>query len=136
MDWQYARAKTFLVWLVNTLASKNAYRNVGMIGLVNEPLQDANAVYSMRQQFYPQAYAVRLSPSISYHEYHTNEMRKQAIRAAERALGKTSNNFLHLQVMNQLWGAGNPNEFMTDRTFLAYEDHRYVHPIFLTCYEV
>jgi hypothetical protein len=50
----------------------------------------------------------------------------QRIRAAENALGVTSNNYLHIQMMNNLWGSGDPTQYLTDNYFAAYDDHRYL----------
>lgn len=77
-----------------------------MIGVVNEPVQDADTVATMRSYFYPNAYA--------------------AIRAAESALGIASNNLLHVQFMNSLWGSGDPDQYLTNNNFAAYDDHRYL----------
>jgi hypothetical protein len=41
-------------------------------------------------------------------------------------LGVTANNYLHVQAMNELWGSGTPNQFMSNQYFMAYDDHRYV----------
>jgi len=48
----------------------------------------------------------------------------QAVRSAEQALGITANNYLHVEVMNALWGAGNPQEHLTNLYFMSYDDHR------------
>jgi hypothetical protein len=50
----------------------------------------------------------------------------QRIRAAENALGVTSNNQLHIQMMNNLWGSGDPTQYLTNNWFAAYDDHRYL----------
>lgn len=50
----------------------------------------------------------------------------QAIRNAENAAGVTSNNYLHVQAMNGLWGSGDPNSHMPNTYFMAYDDHRYI----------
>lgn len=38
----------------------------------------------------------------------------------------SSNNHLHVQPMNQLWGSGDPNQFLSNTHFMAYDDHRYL----------
>lgn len=105
-SWQYDRGTQFLSWLTTQIHSNTNYRNVGMIGVVNEPIQNADTVATMRSSFYPAAYA--------------------AIRSAESALGVTSNNYLHIEYMNSLWGSGNPNQYLTNTYFAAYDDHRYL----------
>lgn len=42
----------------------DAYRNVGMIQVINEPLHGSGAVDSLRSQFYPDAYNVRYPHSL------------------------------------------------------------------------
>lgn len=86
-----------------------SYRNVGAIEVVNEPVSSwqypADAA-SLIQTYYPTAWA--------------------RIRAAENALGVTTDNRLHIQMMNEKWGSGNPLEFLSDLWFAFYDDHRYV----------
>jgi hypothetical protein len=41
-------------------------------------------------------------------------------------LGVTSNNYLHIQMMNAKWGSGEPTQYLTDNYFAAYDDHRYL----------
>ncbi|KAL5336593.1 glucan endo-1,6-beta-glucosidase B [Aspergillus crustosus] len=107
-DYQYERALKFLEWMTETIHQNKAFRNVGMIELLNEPLQNAGQVKSMRSSYYPDAFS--------------------RIRAKESSLGITSNNNLHIQMMNEQWGSGNPTEFLhdTDTTSVAYDDHRYL----------
>jgi glucan endo-1,6-beta-glucosidase len=79
------------------------YRNVGMIEVLNEPISGQASLVS---EYYPTAW--------------------KRIRAAEDKLSITTNNRLHIQMMDQDWGAGNPNQALTDLTFSAYDDHRYI----------
>lgn len=66
--------------MANIIHTNNNYRNVGMLEIVNEPVQGGNSeTDSMRQNYYPTAYA--------------------RIRAAEAALKITPNNQLHIQMM-------------------------------------
>jgi hypothetical protein len=53
----------------------------------------------------------------------------QAIRAREAKIGVGGENSLHVQVMNTLWGSGNPETFLTDKRFMTYDDHRYARPV-------
>ncbi|RDL31330.1 putative endo-beta-1,6-glucanase [Venustampulla echinocandica] len=106
IDWQFDRATKFLSWLTNIIHTQYYFRNVGMIGVVNEPIQNPDAVPGLLSSFYPNAYT--------------------AIRNVESALGVASYNSLHVQPMNQLWGSGSPNQNMPSTYFMAYDDHRYV----------
>ncbi|TVY65554.1 putative glucan endo-1,6-beta-glucosidase B, partial [Lachnellula suecica] len=53
---QYDRGIKFLSWLTNLTHTVNEFRNVGMIGIVNEPEQNHTLVQSMINDFYPEAY--------------------------------------------------------------------------------
>ncbi|PQE10600.1 Glucan endo-1,6-beta-glucosidase B protein [Rutstroemia sp. NJR-2017a WRK4] len=105
VDYQYARGEKFLSWLTTNIHSNTAFRNVGMIGIVNEPVQNSAAA-SMISSFYPAAY--------------------KAIRDAESALGVTSNNYLHVEAMDKGWGSGDPNSGLSGGVSLAYDEHRYL----------
>ncbi|KAL3491054.1 glucan endo-1,6-beta-glucosidase B [Aspergillus germanicus] len=105
-DYQYDRALEFLEWMTITIHQNNNFRNVGMLELVNEPLQNADQVASMRMSYYPDAFT--------------------RIRNAETTLGVTNNNYLHIQMMNAKWGSGDPTESLSDTYFAAYDDHRYL----------
>jgi hypothetical protein len=61
VDYQYARAQQFLAWLTNLIHTTNAFRNVGMLGIANEPIQNANTVATMLSDYYPAAYNVSLT---------------------------------------------------------------------------
>ncbi|KAL3424066.1 endo-beta-1,6-glucanase [Phlyctema vagabunda] len=106
VDYQYKRATTFLSWITTQIHTNNQFRNVGMLEIVNEPIQNVNTASSMVSSYYPQARA--------------------AIRAAESSLGIAANNYLHIQAMNSLWGSGNPKTGLTNDYFMAYDDHRYL----------
>ncbi|TQB67875.1 hypothetical protein MPDQ_004425 [Monascus purpureus] len=56
--YQYDRAETFLAWLTAQIHSNSNFSTVGMIELVNEPIQNPDQVASMRTDFYPNAIAV------------------------------------------------------------------------------
>lgn len=72
-DYQYERALKFLEWMTEKVHGNEAYRNVGMIEVVNEPVQNADQTASMRSSYYPDAFDVRpafplssLTPSIAW----------------------------------------------------------------------
>ncbi|KAL8420042.1 hypothetical protein RB594_002989 [Gaeumannomyces avenae] len=104
-DYQYDRAIRFMAWLRRLIHDTREMRNVGMIGLVNENVR-SNIPGSLKTYYYPKAY--------------------QAIRDTESSLGITANNYLHIQMMNSLWGPEKPGEFLSSNYFLAYDDHRYL----------
>ncbi|KAF6224636.1 hypothetical protein HO173_012979 [Letharia columbiana] len=107
VDYQYERAYKFLEWMANIIHTDKSYRNVGMLEILSQPVQGSNSeTDSMRQTFYPTAWA--------------------RIRAAEAALKISPNNLLHIQMMNAKWGSGDPHQHLTDDTFAAYDDHRYL----------
>jgi hypothetical protein len=83
-------------------------RNVGMLEIVNEPWSGApsDLLQSLRQNYYPDAMA--------------------AIRNVESSLGIPANNYLHVQMMNNRWGVGDPTQYLSNNYFAAYDDHRYI----------
>lgn len=50
----------------------------------------------------------------------------QAIRKVEDGLSVKSNDRVHIQMMNSLWGSGNPTQYIGDKSSLAFDDHRYI----------
>lgn len=107
VDYQYERAYEFLEWMTNLTHTNSNYRNVGMLQILNEPEQGTNSdTDSMRQTYYPTAWS--------------------RIRAAESALNIPASNRLHIEMMNEKWGSGPPQQYLTDQVFAAYDDHRYL----------
>ncbi|EHK97475.1 putative Glucan endo-1,6-beta-glucosidase B [Glarea lozoyensis 74030] len=102
--WQYDRAYQMLSWITEVIHRWPAFRTVGMLEILNEPSQDPSVTTGLLDQYYPGAYA--------------------AIRAREAKIGIGGDQSLHVQVMNTLWGSGNPETFLTDKQFMAYDDHR------------
>ena len=86
---------------------------VGIVEVVNEPQTDRDQGGRPQQErdtltqvYYPQALA--------------------AVRAAEDALGISANDRLHVQFMDGLWGAGNPQSNIQNDGRVVYDDHNYV----------
>ncbi|KAJ5438020.1 glucan endo-1-6-beta-glucosidase B [Penicillium daleae] len=48
------------------------------------------------------------------------------IRANEASAGIDKNDYLHIQMMDKLWGSGDPNQYLDDLYYAAYDDHRYL----------
>ncbi|CAI6097702.1 unnamed protein product [Clonostachys chloroleuca] len=108
-DYQFDRAYKFLAWLRQVVHENTEFRNVGMFEVVNEPLrefEDSGKTTYMRNTFYPTAY--------------------KTIRDKEASLGISSNNYVHIQFMNKLWNSGDPQQYLTNKNFAAYDDHRYL----------
>lgn len=57
-DKQYERALQWLEWMTDLIHKTTEFRNVGMLELVNEPVQDEDKASSMREKYYPQAWKV------------------------------------------------------------------------------
>lgn len=57
-DYNYGRAIEWLEWMTDIIHTKKEYHNVGMLGLVNEPLNWDKAVDSLRKTYYPKACSV------------------------------------------------------------------------------
>ncbi|KAI5806091.1 glycoside hydrolase superfamily [Geopyxis carbonaria] len=109
VDYQYERAYKCLEWLAELVHTRAAFRNVGMIEVVNEPVhtwEDAGQAASLVGSFYPTAWA--------------------RIRAAEGRLNVGADDRVHIQMMNAQWGSGDPNAGLSDLWFAAYDDHRYI----------
>jgi hypothetical protein len=86
---------------------------VGIIEVVNEPQtsRDKGGMPqaekdTLTQVYYPQALA--------------------AVRAAETDLGISTDQRLHVQFMDQLWGAGNPKSNLPSDSNIIFDDHNYV----------
>ncbi|CAL5875247.1 uncharacterized protein PFLUO_LOCUS9551 [Penicillium psychrofluorescens] len=104
--YNYQRALRFLEWMTKLIHSTNQFRNVGMLEIVNEPVSDSDEATSMRKNYYPSAV--------------------NRIRGAEGNLTMSKNDHLHIQMMDELWGSGDPDQYLTNLHFLAYDDHRYL----------
>ncbi|KEY73006.1 hypothetical protein S7711_04670 [Stachybotrys chartarum IBT 7711] len=105
-DYNYGRAVEWLSWMTELIHTTHELRNVGMLEVINEPLNWDNAVDSLRRTFYVNAY--------------------NAIRQVENRLGVASNDQVHVQLMSSHWGSGNPREFLGGASNLAFDDHRYL----------
>lgn len=57
-DYQYDRAVDFLGWMTTKIHQSDQFRNVGMLEIVNEPVQKADKANSMRSNYYPGAFKV------------------------------------------------------------------------------
>lgn len=71
--------------MTNKIHTDSRYRNVGMLQVMNEPVQEwrnGGQANDMRRRFYPPSY--------------------NRIRDTERRLGTTPNNFVHVQYMVSL----------------------------------
>ena len=94
--------------MTNIIHTNPQYKSVGMLELVNEPEQSDNAdTQSMRDTYYPTAF--------------------ERIRAAEASLSVSADQALHVQMMNEKWNAGDPDQYLSQNdTSRAYDDHRYL----------
>ncbi|KAJ3380280.1 hypothetical protein HDU84_006047, partial [Entophlyctis sp. JEL0112] len=106
VDYQFERALNFLEWMTELIHTNSSLQNVGMLELVNEPVQDPSKVGSMRSSYYPAAIA--------------------RIRAVEDSLGISDARRIHVQMMNSLWGSGDPAEYLSDTFGITLDDHRYL----------
>lgn len=57
-DYNYGRALEWLKWITEIKHTKNEYRNVGMIEVLNEPTNWDHKVDSLRSSYYVKAYNV------------------------------------------------------------------------------
>jgi aryl-phospho-beta-D-glucosidase BglC (GH1 family) len=108
----YARATLWLSWMTKRIHTNAAYKTVGILEVLNEPVNtNAGSAYpapgenTLTSVYYPEALA--------------------AIRAAESELGMSNDDALHVQYMDQLWGAGDPKSSLPKDKSVAYDDHNY-----------
>ncbi|KAI1636331.1 glycoside hydrolase family 5 protein [Biscogniauxia mediterranea] len=107
----YERACQFLEWMAERIHTNNAYRSVGMLEVMNEPIKHrANATDSddMVKNFYPAAW--------------------DRIRARESELHVAGKDLLHIQFMarGSNWGSGRAETYLNDTTFIYYDEHSYL----------
>lgn len=110
--------------MTKTVHQNDKFRNVGMIELVNEPIQDAGQASSMRSSYYPDAFKV--PPPPLFNSLVAVKLTVQRIRDTETSLSVSSDSYLHVQMMNEKWGSGDPTESLSDTSHAAYDDHRYL----------
>ncbi|OOO07157.1 glycoside hydrolase family 5 [Aspergillus oryzae] len=103
---QYQRALEFLEWMTIKVHTLHNFRNVGMLEVVNEPVQNPQVTTTLRSNYYPNAF--------------------HSIRKVEGALSIDRKDYLHIQMMDGAWGAGDPHEHLTDDYYAAYDNHRYL----------
>ncbi|RMD40721.1 hypothetical protein DV735_g4412, partial [Chaetothyriales sp. CBS 134920] len=106
----YERNLECLEWLTERIHTTAAYRNVGMIEVINEPVHTskyASQAADMVQNFYPAALS--------------------RIRAIESNISVSLSNQVHVQYMAKAWGSGDPTKYLNNDTyFTSYDDHRYL----------
>ncbi|ORY60657.1 glycoside hydrolase superfamily [Pseudomassariella vexata] len=111
---QYDRASQWLSWMTERIHNTPSYKaTIGIIEVVNEPQTDRDSGGmpqaerdTLTQVYYPQAL--------------------QAVRSKEASLNVLASQQLHVQFMDQLWGAGNPKSNLPSLTSVAFDDHNYV----------
>ncbi|RMZ90711.1 hypothetical protein DV736_g2045, partial [Chaetothyriales sp. CBS 134916] len=108
-SFNYERALEFLEWMTERVHTTIAYRNVGMIEVLNEPVHDSKhrtQAADMVRNFYPPAL--------------------DRIRAVESKVSVASPQQLHVQYMSATWGSGDPTTYLNDTHFTSLDDHRYL----------
>lgn len=116
-DYNFGRAQRWMSWMANRIHTNTAYRTVGMLQVLNEPVSrhDAGGRYpapgqepGLIQNFYPAAL--------------------RAVRDAEAALNVPSNRKLHVQFMSSKWDSGNARDTAAVRNdaWTGYDDHNYI----------
>ena len=87
--------------MTERIHTNEAYQSVGTLQLMNEPDRGYD---NLVWEFYPNAW--------------------DAVRAKESSL-ELPNGPLHIQMMNENWGAGRPDVNLNDTTDAAYDAHKY-----------
>jgi glucan endo-1,6-beta-glucosidase len=88
--------------MTNIIHTNNAFRNVGMIEVVNEPTTGHPTLVS---EYYPTAYS--------------------KIREVEKNLGTDPKDYLSIQFMDKTWGTGDASQ-IENQTFIMYDNHCYL----------
>ncbi|KAI5459846.1 glycoside hydrolase superfamily [Mariannaea sp. PMI_226] len=105
----YERAYKWIEWITNAVYdSPEIFGNVGMIELINEPLrndQNGGAPQSLRDTYYKEGV--------------------NKIRAIEDTRNIPAAARLHVQLMAKSWNAGDPVEFLDDKSMIMRDDHHY-----------
>ncbi|KAF4458608.1 SPR1-exo-13-beta-glucanase precursor [Fusarium albosuccineum] len=116
-DYNFGRAEKWLSWMTNRIHSNSAYRTVGMIEVLNEPVSrhDGGNRYpapgqdpGLVQKYYPGAL--------------------KAVRDAESALNVPDNKKLHVQFMSSKWDSGDArtSAAVARDPITAFDDHNYI----------
>ncbi|CAM1509801.1 Fc.00g001360.m01.CDS01 [Cosmosporella sp. VM-42] len=116
-DYNFGRAQKWLTWMTNRIHTNPAYKTVGMIEVLNEPVSrhDGGNRYpapgqdpGLVQKYYPAAL--------------------KAVRDAEAALGIGNDKKLHVQFMSSKWDSGDARTVasVANDGFTAFDDHNYI----------
>ncbi|KAK0385682.1 hypothetical protein NLU13_6859 [Sarocladium strictum] len=114
----FGLAEQWLSWMTTRIHTNDAYRSVGMIQVLNEPVSNHDGdrypapgqVPGLLESYYPGALA--------------------AVRDAENALQPpvADESRLHVQFMSEKWGSGDPRTVpeITADPAVAFDDHNYI----------
>lgn len=116
-DYNFGRAEKWLTWMTKRIHSNSAYKSVGMIEVLNEPVSqhDKDNRYpapgqdpAMIQKFYPDAL--------------------KAVRDAEAELQVEDDKKLHVQFMSSKWLSGDPRSVssVANDELTGFDDHNYI----------
>ncbi|RSL52214.1 hypothetical protein CEP54_011017 [Fusarium duplospermum] len=116
-DYNFGRAQKWLTWMTKRIHTNNAYRTVGMIEVLNEPVSrhDGGNRYpapgqdpGLVQKYYPGAL--------------------KAVRDAEASLNVPNNKKLHVQFMSKKWDSGDARTqaSIANDPFTGFDDHNYI----------
>lgn len=116
-DYNFGRAEKWLSWMTNRIHTNNAYRSVGMIEVLNEPVSrhDGGNRYpapgqdpGLVQNYYPAAL--------------------KAVRDAESSLGVSDDKKLHVQFMSSKWDSGDARTqaSIANDPMTGFDDHNYI----------
>lgn len=103
VTYNYNRGYQFLQWITNITHTNTAFRNVGMLEVVNEPIA---GFPNLVTEFYTTAYV--------------------KIRSIESSLVIAPKDQLHVQFMDKSWSAGDPKQAVGNQTSVVYDGHVYV----------
>ncbi|KAM0552678.1 hypothetical protein ACHAPJ_007775 [Fusarium lateritium] len=116
-DYNFGRAEKWLSWMTERIHNNDAYKTVGMIEVLNEPVSkhDANNRYPAPGQ----------DPGL-VKKYYPDALK--AVRDTEARLQVRDDRKLHVQFMSQKWDSGDPrtDPVVANDPLTAFDDHNYV----------
>ena len=124
---EYERAYEFLGWMTTRIHTNGNYTSVGMLEVLNEPLQGSSQTETMISEYYPKAYSTirdaEDAANVATSDRLTIQMMaSQGPISSQRKV--LANPMSHMQ--DKSFGSGDPTTDLSDQTYAAYDDHRYL----------
>lgn len=125
VGYQYERSLKFLDWMTGLIRTAHKSRNVGVLEVVNEPVQENDNATSMRQNYYPKAFEVGLQAKSAISVDTDPDPGASAPTRSASASTRTTT-CISRWCPDKLWGSGDPNQCLDNLYYAAYDDRRYL----------